>query len=233
MSIFQKLISAAGKRGFDPNTPIGTAIEGGFFAGIITQGGDDYAVIAAPKASGESGTILYKTTNTASPAATQTLNNGPAATAAMVAAGSHPAAAFCAGLTINGFSDWYLPARDELELLYRNLKPTTTVNTTTARNLSSITYPEGNDQAGDTQGVNRNSNPVGAAYTSGNPAQTSVTDFVGGGTEALNDVTYLSSSEFSDGRAWSKSLRNGSESFQNKATPDFAIIVRAIRRVAI
>ena len=43
---------------------------------------------------------------------------------------SHPAAQFCEGLTIGGFSDWYMPARNELEICYYNLKPTTQNNNT-------------------------------------------------------------------------------------------------------
>ena len=36
----------------------------------------------------------------------------------------HQAANFCHTLNIDGFCDWYLPSRDELEFIYHNLKPT-------------------------------------------------------------------------------------------------------------
>jgi hypothetical protein len=210
---------------------IGGAFGGGFYAGNIVEGGTEYYLIVAPKASGESSGQQFKTANTASPAATQTLNNGPAATAAMVSAGSHPAAAFCDGLTIGGFSDWYLPARDELELLYRNLKPTTTANNVSNRELSTITYPEGNDLSADTMGVNRNSSPTGAAYTSGDPAQTSVTAFVTEGTEAFASAYYWSSSEFSDTNAWRQNLSDGFQS--TSGGKGNSVYVRAVRRLAV
>jgi hypothetical protein len=43
----------------------------------------------------------------------------------MVTAGidDHPAAQFCVNLSIGGFTDWYLPARYELDIAYFNLKP--------------------------------------------------------------------------------------------------------------
>ena len=211
----------------------GTALEGGFFAGVIVQGGNSFAIIVAPRASGENTSLQYKNTNDAAPAATQTLNNGPAATAAMVAAGNstvYPAAHFCNNLTINGFSDWYLPARDELELCYRNLKPTTGANNTGNRSQSAYTYPEGNDQAAGTIGVNRNSDPTGAAYTSGSPAQTSVSDFQTGNTEAFASAFYWSSSEFSSTNAWAQEFSNG---FQENGGKNISVYVRAVRRIAL
>jgi hypothetical protein len=210
-------------------TEIGQAFGGGFYAGKIVEGGTGYYIIVAPKSSGESSSKQFKTSNTAAPSATQTLNNGPAASASMNSA-TYPAAQFCEELSIGGFSDWYLPARDELELCYRNLKPTTTANTTSNRSKSSITYPEGNDLLADTQGVNRNSNPTGAAYTSGTPSQTSVTAFITGGTEAFASDIYWSSSEFSDTAAWFQVFSTG---FQNSTNKSISFYVRAVRRVPV
>jgi hypothetical protein len=42
----------------------------------------------------------------------------------------HPAAEFCVNLSIGGHTDWYLPARYELDIAYFNLKPGTQVNNT-------------------------------------------------------------------------------------------------------
>jgi hypothetical protein len=217
--------------------PVGPAIgefyQGGYVAGMIKVSGVVYYVIVAPKATGQSSTTLqYKTTADASPTATQTLNDGFAATAAMVAAGNHPAAAFCDGLTINGYSDWYLPARDELELCYRNLKPDTTANSTVSRTASAYTYPEGNDVSGDTIGVNRNSVSVGSGYTaSGYPFQTNVALFQSGGAEAFSfGNRYWSSSESSATNAWAQVFDDGIQSSRSKTINQF---VRAVRRVPV
>lgn len=108
---------------FIPTTP-GTPFGGGLYAGQITEDdGITYAIIVAPKAQGgeASGTLAWKTPQTTT-TGTDSLNNGFNNTAAMVAAGIslHPAAQFCKGLSINGYTDWYLPAKDELNLIYTN-----------------------------------------------------------------------------------------------------------------
>jgi hypothetical protein len=219
------------QRSFGPPPPgaIGSAYEGGFYAGKIVQGGSTYYLVVAPKSSGENSSKEWKTTADAGPTATQTLNNGPAASSSMNSA-SYPAAEFCEGLTIGGFSDWYLPARDELELCYRNLKPTTTSNATAARSLSSYTYPEGNDVSGDTHGINRNSDPTGAAYTAGSPAQTSVSAFQTGNAEAFAASDYWSSTEYSATIAWKPLFGDGNQALGTKSNPNY---VRAVRRVAV
>jgi hypothetical protein len=227
MSITRIMMQAAA--GVKKGPAIGEAFGGGFYAGNIVEGGTEYFIIVAPKSSGQISNKQFKTSNTAAPSATQTLNNGPAASSSMNSA-AYPAAQFCEGLTIGGFSDWYLPSRDELELCYRNLKPTTTANSTSDRQKSTITYPEGNDLLADTMGVNHNSNPTGAAYTSGTPSQTSVTAFITGGTEAFLSNAYFSSSEFSGTDAWIQGFVNG---FQGGADKNNSLRVRAVRRVPV
>jgi hypothetical protein len=153
-------------------------IEGGFFAGQISTAGNgiaDYNLVIAPKSSGENSSKQWKTSNT-STAGTSSVIDGPTNSSNMNDA-SHPAAEFCEGLTIGTFSDWYMPAQNELEVCYFNLKPTTGSNSTGS-------------------GTNTNAVPSrGSNYTAGTPAQTAATDFQTGNTEAFISNYYWSSTE--------------------------------------
>jgi hypothetical protein len=76
--------------------------------------------------------------------------DGAANTAAMVTAGiaDHPAANFCKNLSIGGFTDWYLPARYELDIAYFNLKPSTAANNTSwGSNIYSVPRRDSNNTA--------------------------------------------------------------------------------------
>lgn len=98
-------------------------------------------------------------------------------TQAMEAAGSELASKVLA-LSIGGYSDWAIPARDVQELQYRHFKPTTDENWANSRN-----------------GDNPNSEPVGLLYSEEDPVQTIHAAFQEGGTEAFRDTWYWSSSQ--------------------------------------
>ncbi|WP_281978799.1 DUF1566 domain-containing protein [Pseudorhizobium flavum] len=89
----------------------GDFFEGGYFMGRITQGGTAYALIVAPKTGGEAN--LPWSPATLATGVTDPVD-GPGNTAALVAIGGKPAASFCHDLSLNGFTDWYLPATNEL-----------------------------------------------------------------------------------------------------------------------
>ena len=202
-----------------------------------------HRVIVAPKASGEHAGIALKNANTALPTACQTLTEGFAATQAMRDADTstvYPAAHWARNLNIGGRTDWYIPARDELELCWRNLKPTTTANYATADRPAAASFSYANNGSyGDTaktHGTNNNSSPTGAAYTPSVPAQTAATAFRTGGAEAyeFGSAYYWSSSDYNASGAWSQRWVSSNPGSQfNNSKNSAAYRVRAVRRSVI
>lgn len=223
---------------FDYDAGFGEELEGGYYAGKIQRADGVYALIVAPKALGYVNNIAWKSDNVTS-GGCKSLNNGAINTAQMVASGDatvYPAAHFCNDLVINGYSDWYLPARDELEIAYRNFKPTTDSNRTAdSRQKSSYVYTDINDGATDNHGMNSHSIPAGVAYTKSNPAQTTVELFKTGEAEAFSSSRHWSSTEFSNTSAWIQHM-DGTDSggYQHYGTKSSAYYnVRAFRAVKI
>jgi hypothetical protein len=201
-----------------------------------------FRIIVAPKASGEHASIALKNTQTALPTACQTLTEGFVATQAMFTADSstvYPAAHWVRNLNIGGRTDWYIPARDELELCWRNLKPVTNNNYTSAnRPVSSLNYANNGSfgDAANTHGLNNNSSPAGAAYTASVPAQTAATAFRTGGAEAyeFGSAYYWSSSEHSaSAGAWTQLWNSSGPGFQSNYGKSNTLRVRAVRRSVI
>ena len=198
---------------------IGDAFEGGFFAGQISTAGDgiaDYNLVVAPKSSGES-SLVWKNVDTGTVGADSFID-GPQNTADMVADGNstvYPCAHFCNDAVIGGFSDWYMPALNELEVCYFNLKPGILPNFVAGG-------PPGNDNSVPSR--------TGTPYTTGNPAQTSATDFKTGNTQPFDEAEYWCSTEFSFTQAYRQNFGEGDQFRNNKSeTRD----VRAVRRVAV
>jgi hypothetical protein len=189
---------------------IGAQLAGGVFAGRIAQDGIHYALIASPAAGDLKGAWSKAVSNVAG--ATSRVD-GLANTRAMAAAGSELATAVL-NLTINGFTDWYIPARDELELLYRHLKPSDQENY--------ACY----------DGENENSVPPGAEYTEGSPVQTTVAAFRAGAPDALAQTWYWSSTQHAayPSDAWGQGFSDGGQSSLRKSYEGRA---RAVRRVPI
>jgi hypothetical protein len=153
----------------------------------------------------------WKTANTQTTGTTSSFDG--AANTANMSGGAHPAADFCTGLSIGGYSDWYLPARYELDIAYENLKPTTDSNNT-SWGINPYSVPE--------RTVNR---------TAGDPAQTSVSAFQSTGAEPFVADFHWSSTEFSSPNAWSLTLTNGTQLNFSKSSG--AVRVRAFRKFAL
>jgi hypothetical protein len=165
--------------------------------------------------------VAYKTSNTAdSPSATyQDQVYGKPATDLGETTGVHPMFEWASRLSLEGHDDWYIPAKNELEILYRNLKPTTATNSTSS-------------------GANANAVPATSNYTSSVPAQTAATVFQSGGSEAFSTANvYRTSTEISSNtsRADFCNFANGdqvTDSVNGPKTSGYPY-ARAIRRVAL
>jgi hypothetical protein len=192
-------------------TIAGTPFAGGFYAGRILVNGDTFALIVAPKAEGEhDDTILLDSEDQV--AGALSFFDGRANTAALVEAGSE-LAKWAQGLRIGGFDDWYLPSRDELEMLYRAFKPT-------------------EDENYCWRGDNPSSVPVGYAYSLDSPARTNVEAFQEGGAEAFTPEWYWSSTQSAgdEAYAWYQSFYNGDQSDSHKVNE---LRARAVRRLKL
>jgi hypothetical protein len=204
---------------------IGLPVEGGYFAGLISHtadGNPTHALIVAPAATGATGTgytlttmLAWKTAGTLT-TGTGSEFDGAANTAAMVTAGiaDHPAAEFCVNLSIGGFTDWYLPARWELEIAYFHLKPADTGNNTSwGDNPYSVPRRD-------------------SKYTADDPPQTSITAFQSTQSEAFVANNHWSSTETNADNAWTLNLNFGFQT--NLVTKTVSNrSVRAFRQIAL
>lgn len=204
------------QRSFGPGTPtvIGQAYEGGFWAGDIGVAGvATHHLVVGPLSTAQT-QLAWKNANTATAGADSDID-GPQNTADMVADGNstvYPCAHFCNDAVIGGFSDWYMPAKNELEVCYFNLKPTTNLNDPNS-------------------GINPNAVPARASnYASSTPAQTSAAAFQTGGAEAFVAAIYWSSTESSADFARRQFFYDGLQYIAFKTASNR---VRAIRRVPV
>lgn len=193
---------------------IGTPMGGGFYAGKINSSGTQYYLILSPKATGENSSVKW------GPAGVSTgitsVINGPTNSAALAALGTtYQAATFCENLTIGGYSDWYLPSINELEVLYYYFKPTADANNTSFGSNANAVAPE----------------PISTNYTSSSPAQTTAgSQFIDGGANALPTGSIWSSTENAANYALDIYTYNGGQYPDYKASVFYA---RAIRRIAV
>jgi hypothetical protein len=205
---------SAASNSVTPAMQPGDAYQGGYYAGQISTAGNgiaDYNLVVGPVASAQNANKQWKIVNTTT-AGTSSVIDGPANSAAMNDV-THPAAQFCEAVSTGGFTDWYMPARNELDVCYFNLKPSTTSNNTSS-------------------GINANAVPARASnYTSGTPAQTSAAAFKSGGSEVFDAGFYWSSTQATSTGAWGSAFNTGNQLNYDKNTTGYS--VRAIRRVAV
>lgn len=102
---------------FEPTT-LGQSCGGGFYMGTIAAAGTTYYLVVAPNATGCS-CCQWKTSDS-STSGTSSRVDGYDNTYNSLTNSTHPAGNWTATRTIGGFSDWYLPAIEELILFYNN-----------------------------------------------------------------------------------------------------------------
>ena len=148
---------------------IGEAYKGGFYLGDITDNGTKYRIIVSPKS--VEGRAKWRSSSAPNTTMGVTsLTDGPGNTTKLTAIpGVHLAADYCANLSVNDYTDWYLPAYDELKQMYTNhaAKPFATNNGFASRD-SSIHWSSSEDKNGAAWEVHLLSN---SAHTS-NPEHT-------------------------------------------------------------
>jgi hypothetical protein len=128
-------------------------------------------------------------------------------------AGAFPAAQFCADLSIGGHTDWYLPARFELDIAYFNLKPGTGANITSwGSNIYSVPKRDNN-------------------YTANYPQQTYVTAFNTSAEAFAADPHWSSTEGITTTTAWLVGLAIGTQVNSFKTTTNRR--VRAFRKLAL
>jgi hypothetical protein len=194
-------------------TIIGTAMGGGFYAGRIRVGDEVFALIVAPKAEGEHEDAAWNTSDKSIDGALSYFD-GHANTIAMAEGGSE-LAKWALELRIGGNDDWYLPSQDELEILYRNLKPTDDKNWCYARS-----------------GINLSAAIPTHPYTPDFPVQTLAEVFQQGGSEAFEQEWYWSSTQHASHSdyAWTQDFSDGGQNLNHKSNE---LRARAVRRLVI
>jgi hypothetical protein len=189
---------------------IGTALAGGFYAGLYQFNGDKFALIVAPKAQGQTEDIHWGDDD--KKIAANSPIDGHANTQALISAG-FPLGQWALGLDINGYKDWYVPARDELEICYRNLKPTAQENYCSYRD-----------------GENNHSIPPMWLYEDETPTQTPATIFQDEQPEAFDPRWYWSSTQYSANDAFVQDFIDGGQYSGHK---DNRRRARAVRRLLV
>jgi len=111
----------------------GDAYAGGFYAGRIIMSGNIYAIVVAPASSETTLAAAINSTSGTLTTGAKSLFDGLANTNDLILNSTTfwPAASYCYNLSLNSYTDWYLPSLMELELAYRTLKPTDALNSLT------------------------------------------------------------------------------------------------------
>ncbi len=185
---------------------VGTAMLGGFFAGLVNISGQTKGIIVAPKATGEYKGQWAESDDRIEGAACPV--DGQQNTLDMIAADTK-LGKWAQALNIGGFTDWHIPSRDQLEIIYRALKPTAAENWLYS-------------------GVNISSLPPHNLYTANEPKQCELAEFKEGGDQAFDTTWYWTSTQVGEAYVWIQYFGNGGQSHDWEYDDSRARAVRTI-----
>lgn len=188
------------------NPLLGTLMDGGYYAGRIRIEGQLFALIIPPKAESEHTAIWIP--NYKDVPGAKSYNDGLANTQAMADAGSKIAKkAMDLGM--------YIPSLDELEIAYRNLKPSSRQNYCYARS-----------------GINLNAIEPTTPHTPEFPTQTQADLFKEGAEQAFSQEMYWTSTQHASASdyAWCQYFSYG---LQDTYSKGLKLRVRFFRRLPI
>jgi len=204
-----------------PVLNIGDVYGGGYYGGLISFSENyvaTHALIVSPKDVGEFN-LQYKTTNTAEAGAAS--DKDGYANTQNVNDINHPAAQYARTLNISGYTDWYIPSRFELDILYYYLKPSTAANSTSKTFVNTIAMTD----------------PPRNEYTASNPLRTSATVFQTGESQVFIPLVGAFATYYGSSTQVTGSTTIRSQTFHNStyATSGFTATTRfrAIRKIAL
>ena len=202
-------------------TRIGQTCLGGTFTGYNRIKSKVYAIIVSPKSTERE---LQWKTNMYGLLLPESKCNGHKNTQLIKRTG-FPAAMYCSKLKVGKYRGWYLPSKNEIELCYRYLKPTTD------ENLPSDDEHSFKNFLKTPEGCNPSSIPLKQSYTWEDPQQTVVLRFQQNSNESF-DGWYWSSTAV-DESTWKVLMQFFSTGHQYFNIPTFEYAVRAVRRVKV
>jgi hypothetical protein len=212
------VLALAGRTTGPPPLAIGDAYQGGYYAGQISTTANGVAthnLVVSPKSSGNSYNKKFKTSRSSGDSTN--VIDGPSNSAAMNSA-TYPAAQFCEGLSIGGYSDWYLPASAELFTLYYFLKITADSNATSYGSTAYAVAPQ----------------PISTNFALYSPTITTATLFQNGQSEAFEYYdSYWSSSQYPSAATAAVAHKFPQGNTDGLYKDQVGQWVRAIRRVAV
>ncbi len=179
----------------EPPGAVGSDYEGGYYAGtIVDNSNEEYWLVVSDK-SHEVIRSRYAILGGNGTSGSTDARTGLDNTTVEFNTSAYEAASYALGLSVTDgdttYDDWYIPSKSELEMMYRNFKPTSTPNDTSSGN---------NPHSRPTYTTTYNDNPI-------NPTQTPFSAFQTGGAQAFSTPApqqYVSNFNFSSGTSgWS------------------------------